>query len=117
MVSRAHGCINAVGEENTVILHTSITVTTTQSLVVDALEDDPAIDAIIALGSVNIAPALYALEEMGVAPGEILVGTFDYNSQLGGAMESGALSFAIDQQQWLQVGRGVWSSCTLVVAR
>lgn len=59
------------------------------------------IDAILAVGPNAAEPTILALEEMGLA-GEINFGTFDNSQAIAGAIKSGTINYAIDQQPFLQ---------------
>jgi simple sugar transport system substrate-binding protein len=59
------------------------------------------IDGILALGPVAAEPALQALTEMGEI-GKIKLCTFDISPEVIQALSKGQMSFAVDQQQWLQ---------------
>jgi len=66
-----------------------------------ALQADPTINGILALGPTGASPALAALEELGKA-GQIQLATFDLSPDVLQAIKAGTMSFAIDQQQFLQ---------------
>jgi simple sugar transport system substrate-binding protein len=66
-----------------------------------ALQANPEIDSVLTLGPTGSAPALAALEEMGML-GQILLATFDLSPEVLDAVEAGDMLFAIDQQQYLQ---------------
>ena len=65
-----------------------------------ALRSDPSIDALMTLGPTGALPCLRALEEIN-SPG-ITFATFDTSPEILNAIESGAILFAIDQQQYMQ---------------
>ncbi|MCY4673753.1 MAG: sugar ABC transporter substrate-binding protein [Bacteroidetes bacterium] len=65
-----------------------------------ALRSDPSIDALMTLGPTGALPCLRALEEID-NPG-INFATFDTSPEILNAIESGAILFAIDQQQYMQ---------------
>jgi simple sugar transport system substrate-binding protein len=65
------------------------------------LRQNPGIDGILALGPVAAAPTLQALTEMGEV-GKIKLCTFDISPEVIQALSKGQMSFAVDQQQWLQ---------------
>ncbi len=73
----------------------------TQQRVVAALTADSSIDGIMALGPSAAAPALAALDEMGMM-GSMNIGTFDLSPEVLEAIDGGDMLFAIDQQQYLQ---------------
>jgi simple sugar transport system substrate-binding protein len=58
-------------------------------------------DGILTLGPTSAHPTLAALEEMGKS-GQIHFGTFDLSSEIATAIKSDVISFAIDQQPYLQ---------------
>lgn len=72
-----------------------------QSTISAALQADDTIDAVLALGPTGAAPALAAVEELGRS-GDIQLATFDISAEVLDAVEAGTMSFAIDQQQYLQ---------------
>jgi simple sugar transport system substrate-binding protein len=65
------------------------------------LQKNQDVDGILALGPVAAEPALQVLEEMGLI-GKIKLGTFDVSPQVIEALKKKQMSFALDQQQWLQ---------------
>ena len=65
-----------------------------------ALQSNDAIDSILTLGPTGAAPALAALEEMGLS--DVKLATFDLSPEVLDAVEAGTMLFAIDQQQYLQ---------------
>jgi simple sugar transport system substrate-binding protein len=69
--------------------------------VVAYLRRHPEIDGILALGPVVAEPTLQALGEMG-AVDKIKLCTFDISREIIQALSKKQMSFAVDQQQWLQ---------------
>jgi simple sugar transport system substrate-binding protein len=65
------------------------------------LEQHPEVDGIIALGPVAAEPVLRVLNEMGKT-GKIKLCTFDISPGIIQALRKEQVSFAVDQQQWLQ---------------
>jgi simple sugar transport system substrate-binding protein len=65
------------------------------------LQQHPDVDGVLALGPVAAEPALRALNEMGEI-GKIKLCTFDLSPAVIQALSKKQLSFAVDQQQWLQ---------------
>jgi simple sugar transport system substrate-binding protein len=61
----------------------------------------PDVDGILALGPVAAEPTLQALNEMGEI-GKIKLCTFDISPEVIQALTKRQMSFAVDQQQWLQ---------------
>ncbi len=71
------------------------------SAIVAALQADPTIDAVMALGPTGAAPALAAVEQLGKT-GTIHIATFDLSPDMLQGIKDGTVDFAIDQQQFLQ---------------
>ena len=65
------------------------------------LRINPTTDAILTLGPTSAHPTLRALDKTRQA-GKIYFGTFDLSSEIAKAVKSGTISFAIDQQPYLQ---------------
>jgi simple sugar transport system substrate-binding protein len=65
------------------------------------LQSDDSIDAVLALGPTGASPALAALTDLGKT-GDIQLATFDLSPDVLDAIEAGDMSFAVDQQQYLQ---------------
>jgi simple sugar transport system substrate-binding protein len=65
------------------------------------LTQHPEIDGMLALGPVVAEPSLQALGELGKI-GKIKLCTFDISPEVIQALTKGQMSFAVDQQQWLQ---------------
>jgi len=72
-----------------------------QSTISSTLQADDTIDAVLALGPTGAAPALAAIDELGMT-GETLLGTFDLSPDVIQAIIDGNMLFAVDQQQYLQ---------------
>jgi simple sugar transport system substrate-binding protein len=72
-----------------------------QSAIVAALQADPTIDAVMALGPTGAAPALKAVDQLGKT-GQIHIATFDLSPDMLAGIKAGTVDFAIDQQQFLQ---------------
>ena len=68
--------------------------------VVAYLQQDPEIDGILALGPVAAKPALKAVIDEGRL--KIKLCTFDISPEIIQALSKGQITFAVDQQQWLQ---------------
>jgi len=66
-----------------------------------ALAADASVDAMLVLGAIAADPALAALEQAGRA-GSVSLATFDLSPSVLEAIAAGRMSFAIDQQQYLQ---------------
>jgi simple sugar transport system substrate-binding protein len=70
-------------------------------VVVAYLENNPGLDGILALGPVAAEPALQVLYETGKID-KIKLCTFDVSPPVVEALLKKQISFAVDQQQWLQ---------------
>jgi len=65
------------------------------------LQENQDIDGILALGPVAAEPALQAVDDLGKV-GKIKLCTFDISARVIQALMKKQMSFALDQQQWLQ---------------
>lgn len=72
-----------------------------QQRIRNALTADPTIDAVLTLGPAGVVPALAALSELP-ADRRPTLGTFDLSPDVIDALLDGSVSFAIDQQPYLQ---------------
>jgi simple sugar transport system substrate-binding protein len=72
-----------------------------QNAVTAQLTTNPDINGVLALGPSAGEPAMQALEQAGVL-GQVKFGTFDLSPGVLQAIADGKMSFAIDQQQFLQ---------------
>ena len=72
-----------------------------QSTISSTLQADDTIDAVLALGPTGAAPALAAIDELGMT-GDILLATFDLSPEVIQAIIDENMLFAVDQQQYLQ---------------
>ena len=70
-----------------------------QNTISSALQADPDIDGILALGPTGAAPALAAKQDIG---SDAMLATFDLSPEVLDAIEAGDMAFAVDQQQYLQ---------------
>jgi len=78
-------------------------LTSVQSTIKAKLAQDSSIDWIMSLVTPVGLVAAQAAEEAGRNPGEdVKIGTFDTNAELVPAIKSGDISFAVDQQPYLQ---------------
>lgn len=74
-------------------------MTSVQSTLTAKLQQDPSIDYVATLG----APiALTAIQSVQAAGSKAKIATFDTNKQLVGAIQSGSVQWAVDQQPYLQ---------------
>src|ERR687891_1168754 len=88
-------------EGNVEVVAVSMDPTEIQNAVQAQLSGNPDIDGVLALGPSAAEPTLQALESAGVL-GELAFGTFDLSPGVLQAIADGKMSFAIDQQQFLQ---------------
>jgi simple sugar transport system substrate-binding protein len=72
-----------------------------QDLVYDYLQENPAVDGVMALGPTAAEPALAAIAQLGKT-GQIKLCTFDISPSVIAALAKKQMEFAIDQQEWLQ---------------
>ncbi len=72
-----------------------------QQRIAGALAADNQLSGLLALGPASAAPALAALRETG-RTGNLQFGTFDLTPDVLRAVATGAMTFAIDQQPYLQ---------------
>lgn len=73
-----------------------------RSRLMAAIDTNPDIDTVLALGAATAGePALAALEQLGMV-GEINLASFDLSATFLEAVADGKAAFAIDQQQFLQ---------------
>jgi simple sugar transport system substrate-binding protein len=88
-------------EGNVEVVAVSMDPTEIQNAVQAQLSGNPDINGVLALGPSAAEPTLQALESAGVL-GDITFGTFDLSPGVLQAIADGKMSFAIDQQQFLQ---------------
>lgn len=75
--------------------------TEAQQRVEAALTENPDIDGIMALGPTGAAPALMAIDALGVQD-DVALATFDLSPEVLEGIQEGTVLFAIDQQQYMQ---------------
>lgn len=75
--------------------------TEAQQRIEAALTANPEIDSIMALGPTGSTAAISAVNSLGVSE-DVSIATFDLSPEVIEGIESGSVSFAIDQQQYLQ---------------
>lgn len=98
---RCKGFAEGFGGEVTV-LPTSNDPTEIESKVRAALESDPAVDTVMALGAGTAGePSVAAVKALGKSDA-IHVATFDLSASFLESVKAGEAAFAIDQQQFLQ---------------
>jgi len=78
--------------------------TTAAETISSALQSDDSIDAVLALNGQAALGSTQAVEQVGT---EVLTGTFDLSSDVLVAVEDGGISFAVDQQPYVQGYLGV----------
>lgn len=66
-----------------------------------ALTSNPDINGIMALGPAGATPAIMAVQDAGMAE-NVSIATFDLSPEVLTGIQDGTVSFAIDQQQYLQ---------------
>ncbi len=75
--------------------------TQTQQSIEAAIQHDPTIDGVMALGPQGSLPTIKALQDLNKA-GQIKLATFDLSPDVLQAIKNGQMLFAIDQQPYLQ---------------
>lgn len=99
---RCKGFAEGFGGDVTV-LPTSNDPTEIQSKVAAAIQADPAVDTIMALGAATAGePTVEAVKAAGKGQGAIKVASFDMSAKFLEDVTAGDAAFAIDQQQFLQ---------------
>jgi simple sugar transport system substrate-binding protein len=101
---RCKGAANTFGGEvETLQIEGAETATASESIS-SALQSDDSIDAVLALNGQVALGSTQAVEELGT---QVQTGTFDLSSDVITAIQDGQLSFAIDQQPYVQGYLGV----------
>jgi simple sugar transport system substrate-binding protein len=101
---RCQGFSDAMKQAGATVKEIGVTITNptqTQQSIEAAIQHDPTIDGIMALGPTGATPALKALQDLNKV-GQIKLATFDLSSDVLQAIKNGQMLFAIDQQQYLQ---------------
>jgi simple sugar transport system substrate-binding protein len=98
--ARCKGFADGFGGKSTVLGVDLKDPTTAQQKIAAALNADPTIDTVMALGPTGSTPALAAIA--GISGRKFNVGTFDLSKDVLKAIADGTMMFAIDQQQFLQ---------------
>jgi len=96
---RCNGVEAGFGGTTDRIYLTGFDMASARSTIEAKLAQDPAIDAVITL---NASYAMTALPVVKATGRKIIVATFDTNPELMNAIKAGDVSFAVDQQPWLQ---------------
>lgn len=93
----------AAGFGDVTVLPTSNDPAEIQAKVTAALQADPAIDTVLALGAGTAGePSVAAVVALGKGQGAIKVASFDLSASFLESVAAGDAAFAIDQQQFLQ---------------
>jgi simple sugar transport system substrate-binding protein len=99
---RCEGFKAGLGEDAEVeVISVTMDPTEIRNAVAAALNNNPDLGGVLTLGPIAADPALQALEQAGKL-GEIEFGTFDLSPGVLQAIADGKMSFAIDQQQFMQ---------------
>ena len=99
--ARCKGFSDGLGGTSTVLQVDLNDQTGAQQKIVAALQADPSINGVMALGPTGAAPTLKAIDQLALK-GKVHVGTFDLSKDVLDAIGAGTMDFAIDQQQYLQ---------------
>lgn len=101
-VERCKGFADALGVElGTSMVDTGIDPKEVQTKVAAYLRSNPDTQAILALGPNSAEPTLAVLKDMRLE-GKVMFGTFDLSQKIAQGLKDGLVSFAIDQQPFLQ---------------
>lgn len=93
----------AEGFGDVTVVPTSNDPTDVQAKVTAALQADPAVDTVMALGASTAGePAVEAVKALGRGQGAVKVASFDLSAKFLEDVSAGDAAFAIDQQQFLQ---------------
>jgi len=98
--ARCKGFAEGFGGKSTVLGVDLKDPTTAQQKIAAALQADPTIDTVMALGPTGSAPTLAAIK--GLSGRKINLATFDLSKDVLQAISDGTMLFAVDQQQFLQ---------------
>lgn len=98
--ARCKGFSEGLGGKSTVLAVQLSDQSGSQQKIQAAVQADPTINGIMALGPTGAAPALKALQALNNTT--IKLATFDLSQDVLNAIKAGTMLFAVDQQQWLQ---------------
>ena len=98
--ARCKGFSEGLGGKSTVLAVQLSDQSGSQQKIQAAVQADPTINGIMALGPTGAAPALKALQALNNT--SIKLATFDLSQDVLNAIKAGTMLFAVDQQQWLQ---------------
>jgi simple sugar transport system substrate-binding protein len=96
--ARCKGFATGLGGKSTVLAVQLTDQTTAQQKISGAIQADPSINGVMALGPTGAAPTIKAL----AGNTKVKVATFDLSKDVLDAIKGGTMLFAVDQQQWLQ---------------
>ena len=99
--ARCKGFADGLGGKSTVLQVDLNDQAGAQQKISAALQADPTINGVMALGPTGAAPALKAITALNLS-GKIHLATFDLSKDVLNAIKAGTMDFAIDQQQYLQ---------------
>jgi simple sugar transport system substrate-binding protein len=101
-VERCQGFSDALGVNlGSQMIDSGQDPTEIKNKVIAHLRSNPDTNGIVTLGPLSAHPTLAALKSIGRS-GDIFFGTFDLSSEIAKGIKSGVISFAIDQQPYLQ---------------
>lgn len=101
-VERCQGYADAIGISlDGHMVDSGLDPSEVKSKVMAYLKSNPDTDGILTLGPNSAHPTIAALDEMGKS-GTIHFSTFDVSPQISEAIKAGVITFAIDQQPFLQ---------------
>lgn len=99
--ARCKGFGDGLGAKSTVLQVDLNDQSGAQQKISAALQADPSINGVMALGPTGAAPALKAIQALSLS-GKVHLATFDLSKDVLTAIQGGTMDFAIDQQQYLQ---------------
>lgn len=80
-----------------------------QTIISDFQTANPEVDAFLTLGPNGANPFYAFLEASGMAPGDVVHGTFDLSEEIRARIQDGTTLFGIDQQPYMQgYGAVMW---------
>ncbi|MEM9210940.1 MAG: sugar ABC transporter substrate-binding protein [Pseudomonadota bacterium] len=100
LLDRCQGFADGLGEDLNMV-EVSTDFDDIKNTVIAYMTSNPDTNAIMAVGPTGCDPTIAALQEMGKA-GEIALGCFDLGPAIVDGIIDGTVSYAIDQQQFLQ---------------
>lgn len=101
-VERCAGFADAIGADvNASMIDSGQDPAEIKNKVIAFLAANPDTDAVLTLGPTSAHPTLAALDAESLS-GELFFGTFDLSGEIADAIKADVISFAIDQQPYLQ---------------